>query len=442
MTVDSMASVTHKIRTVIRKILLGEAVFLRRVLILMSGSVLAQALPIAAAPILSRLFAPEHIGILGLYTAAISIGGTLSTLRYETAVLLPEEDMDAAAIVVLSIGTSFVFGLIFTIIFLLDGNILHLIGLEHMESLWGWIPPGIVLISVFQVLSIWTVRSLRFSGLAFSRISQSASTAIAQVAAGFFKAGAFGLLAGQVLGQIIGVFVMAKNLWLKDRVKFVSLNTANIKKVAIIYRRFPLLSLPAGLSNVLANYIPLFLIGSYFGPAAVGFYALTQRVLAAPVALIGNAVLDVFKERAASDYRIHGSCRKLYRKIFLALSILSVPPSLLLFLFAPPLFAWVFGETWREAGEYARLLSPLLLIRFVASPLSYVFFIAQRQNIDLVWQLCLLFVGIITIAAGRGHVTPHLSIGFFSAGFSLMYIIYIILSYYYAKSPTSKEEAL
>ncbi len=75
----------------------------------------------------------------------------------------------------------------------------------------------------------------------------------------------------------------------------------------------------------------------------VGFYALTQRVLAAPVAIIGNAVLDVFKERAAADFRESGSCRSLYRKTLAALAAMAVGPCSLLFALGPEMFAWVFG---------------------------------------------------------------------------------------------------
>jgi len=47
--------------------------FARNVLTLISGSVLAQIIAVAAAPILTRLYSPEEFGILALYTSIVTM---------------------------------------------------------------------------------------------------------------------------------------------------------------------------------------------------------------------------------------------------------------------------------------------------------------------------------------------------------------------------------
>jgi len=413
-----------------------QGTFVRRVATLLAGSAIAQALPILVAPLLTRLFGPGQMGQLGLYLAAATILGTVVTLRYENAMLLPQESADAASLLVLTVSASIGLSLMVGVVLLVAGESFRdRIGLGPLGALWVWIPIGAALLGIFQVLNAWQIRSQRFTRLAVAKVAQAAGMAAIQVVAGFARLGAVGLCVGQVAGQFLGVMVASRDLLRLDRSLLSSVRLSGMRRVAGQFRRFPAYSLPADLINVLANQLPLFLMGHYFGPIAVGFYALTQRVLAAPVAMVGNAVLDVFKERAAADFRERGDCRPLFRRTLRVLCFLALPPSLLLFAFGPDLFAWVFGREWREAGEYARLLAPMLLVRFVASPLSYVFYIAEKQSADLAWQACLLVVTTAAVILGGFRDSPRLGIGLFSAAYSVMYIVYLFMSYRFAKAP-------
>ena len=64
--------------------------YARNVITLMTGTGLAQAIPIAISPILTRLYSPEDFGTFGLYMAIVTIASVLVTGRYELAILLPK----------------------------------------------------------------------------------------------------------------------------------------------------------------------------------------------------------------------------------------------------------------------------------------------------------------------------------------------------------------
>ena len=66
--------------------------FLKNVSTLSFGSIFAQFLGILAAPILTRLFAPEEFGIAGLFASIAGVIGVFSCLRYELAIMLPSND--------------------------------------------------------------------------------------------------------------------------------------------------------------------------------------------------------------------------------------------------------------------------------------------------------------------------------------------------------------
>ncbi len=69
--------------------------FSRNVLTLMTGTTIAQAIPIAISPILTRIYTPEDFGVFALYMSVASLLSTLATGRYELAIMLPKKDEDA-----------------------------------------------------------------------------------------------------------------------------------------------------------------------------------------------------------------------------------------------------------------------------------------------------------------------------------------------------------
>ena len=67
--------------------------FSKNVLTLMTGATIAQAIPIAISPILTRIYTPEDFGIFALFIAITTIFGTIANGRYELAIMLPKNIM-------------------------------------------------------------------------------------------------------------------------------------------------------------------------------------------------------------------------------------------------------------------------------------------------------------------------------------------------------------
>ena len=91
-----------------------------------------------------------------------------------------------------------------------------------------------------------------------------------------------------------------------------------------------------------------------------------------------------------------------------------------------PLFALLFGEAWRAAGTVALWMLPMFTLRLVASPLSYMFYLTEKQHFDLAWQLTLLAMTVCTLTlAGTGRE----ALLAYSAGYSALYLVYLFLSH-------------
>jgi len=79
---------------------------------------------------------------------------------------------------------------------------------------------------------------------------------------------------------------------------------------------------------------------------------------------------------------------------------MGVVPFLILLFYSPELFILVFGEKWRQAGEFSQILSFLFFIQFVVSPLSSLILIAEKQKIDFYLQIYLVATVGISLLLG------------------------------------------
>ena len=66
------------------------------VLILGSGTAVAQLIGIVTMPIITRLYTPADLGVLAVYSSVLAIFGVGATFQYVDAFVLPKQDEDAA----------------------------------------------------------------------------------------------------------------------------------------------------------------------------------------------------------------------------------------------------------------------------------------------------------------------------------------------------------
>jgi len=408
--------------------------FAAHILTLMTGTALAQSIPILASPILSRLYSPQDFGIFAVYMAIVSMVSLVATGRYELSIMLPDDEESAASIFVFSFLIVLSVSLAtFILLLTFKGFLASFFDGRLAAVLLYLIPITVFFTGAYQLLNYWAIAKKKFSRLATNRVYQSGTATGFQLGSGLFTPGALGLVSGQVVGQCVGSGVLGWKTWKEDRDKLKSVTKENMICQAVRYKRFPLYSLLADFINTAANQVPNFLLSFFFGASTVGFFFLPQRVLGSPSSLIANSILDVFKERASRDYRTSGNCLDIYLKTFKHLLLISFLPFAALYFFTPVLIPFIFGAEWKIAGEYAQILSIMFFFRFVSSPLSYVLYIAERQNYDLIWQVFLFMFTVIAIGIGIYLNSAKISIACFALIYSAMYIVYLFLSYDAAK---------
>ncbi|MBV4503465.1 oligosaccharide flippase family protein [Pseudomonas sp. BW13M1] len=404
--------------------------YARNVITLMTGTSVAQAIPIAVSPILTRLYTPEQFGVFALFMAVASIAAVVVTGRYEQAILLPKEDTDAMQVVALSSFLSVFLSLfLLLIVCLFNAPISALLGSQEVGPWLYWVPLSTSLIGVYQSLNYWCNRKSQYKRLAISRTLQSGFSSGGQLAGGTAGVGLAGLVGGQVAGQLLALLALGRMVWREDRSDVRSVSRRGMLEWAVKYINFPKFLIVAHAFNTASSQMPVMLLSALFNASSAGFYTLTQRVLGAPISLVAGALGDVFRQEASRDYADLGNCKFVYLQTLKRLVVISLLPFLVFFFIAPDFFGLVFGEEWRVAGEYARVLMPMFFLRFVASPLSIVFVVAEAQRLDLAWQVLLFVLVVLAFLSGYYFSGAGLALVLFSAAYSVLFLINLYISY-------------
>ena len=398
--------------------LLPKGRFARSVTVLAGGAALAQALSLTASPFLTRLYTPDNFGVLGVYASFLSLFSGIAGLRYELAIPLPEEDAEALNILVLTffivIFSSCLVGLG---TWLFGSDIVRLANVEALEPYLWLLPLSVLMVGMYQTFNYWAVRKKTFAELAQTRLNQGLGLVTTQLGLGLFSVGPIGLILGQVVGQAAGVGTLFRSAYTEHAHLLKDVRGVTLLSEAKRYKQFPLYTTWAGFANTLSTQLPTLLFAALFSPAIAGFYMFANRILNAPLSLLGQAVGQVFHGDAAQARR-EGMLAPQTLQAFKQLIRLGVGPLILFTVAGPDIFRVVFGETWRIAGVYAQWLTPWLIIVFITSPLSTLVSVLEYQAQGLIFQLILLGVRVFVIVVGAALGGASLAVALYGgAGF-------------------------
>lgn len=390
--------------------LLPKNSFAQGVSVLVGGTVSAQALMVLASPILTRLYSPEDFGLLAVYGSILIFFTVIASLRYELAIPITEKDCEALNLVKISIVLVFIISFISILFVYFLGEYLAIkVNKPQLEFYLWLLPLGIMTIGLYNTFNYWSLRNRKFKTIAKTKFAQSVVSLLVQFSC--FKLSALALILGQISGQAFGTSSLSKSTILSP--DFRKWDIKSLKKTIIKYKKFPIFSTWEGLINAAGTQLPPLFFALLFSANAAGLYMLANRVLATPMALIGGAVANVFLTNAADAYR-NNKLYMIFEAVYTKLVYIVMPIMLVLIIDAPQLFSLVFGQDWKDAGEIARWLTPWLSTVFIASPLSTLFSVVDKQKQGMYFQCIMLLFRIVGISIGFYYKDLILAIALFS----------------------------
>lgn len=372
--------------------------FRKNVIVLTSGTAMAQAIPLAIMPYLTRVYSPAEFAVLASFTALVSVLAVIVAARYELTIMQSKDTVEANHRAVLSLVAIAVSAILWGVLAaFFSPAVSGVMGQPALQPWLIWLPLPLMMMGMVQTFSSWLNFHKRYRDIAIGRVAQATMTAAINIGGGVWKSGAAGLL----LGYMAGLTCAALYFWQKTKLHWRDVREANIPDLARRYAEYPLYSAPAALLDVASSYAVIFIIGSFYSAEILGQFFLAHRLLLVPMILVGAGVAQVFFQHAVECRSRGDSLRPILINTSRKLLLYSFPLFVLFVIFAPTLFAFALGETWRTAGEFARIVAFGYWMRLAVSPVSTVFLALNRLKTGTLWQVAYFVTsyGVLGVAA-------------------------------------------
>ncbi|QLE02359.1 oligosaccharide flippase family protein [Galbibacter sp. BG1] len=369
--------------------------FFKNISLQVFTTAIAQVIPVAAMPLLTRLYSEQEFGIYATFLAVamvlqVAVGG-----RYQFAIVVPKRDKDALDLFTLSVLLTIAYFVIsFVVVLFLVSNQVTIFNISKVYLL---VPFYVLFFGIWSSVSNYSIRRKKFRYNAFSKIYQSLTYVISGLIFGALSVKYYGLISARVGGLMMSSFY----LWKKVIINFRSIKVKDLLEVGVKYLDYPKYGILPALMNTIAMQSIIFVFTHFYSKSDLGYFGLTNLVLNAPLALIGQSFRDIFYQRIA--YLINNKFYKkgyaFFKRSALGLFLIGLPISLLIIFLGEEIFSIIFGDNWSRSGYFGSIMAFSFLIRLIASPLSSVFNAIGRVKLVAVWQsvyffstLCLMYL--------------------------------------------------
>ena len=392
----------------------------RNTSMLISGTALAQLIPILLQPILRRYYTPEIFGAYAVYLSLVGILIIISSFKYELAIILPRKNKEALNIVLLAQLLNFIFNLVvFCLIVAFKYRILKLLNLstEYLMFLY-LVPLGTFLYNLYISINYWLIRQKAFFSVSLNKFVRRGSEGSFQI---LFKW--TGVTGGLLLGDIIGhiadnisglIQAARKNFRISD----FSIN--KLKYVAKKYGEYPRYNLVPSFMSACSFLLPMIFINKFFSTENAGYFDLSKLLLSLPFALIATSISNVLLQRISEKFRNTISFKKELSSMFLVVLTIAVIEVIVISLFGVDLFRIIFGMKWIISGEISTILVWSYAFNFITSSFSSIFISMKKIKLLSIWQL-IYFISILSLILFRNS-------GFMS--FLKIYVFIEIMCYF------------
>lgn len=396
-------------------------------LAILSGTSLAQVLALLAAPFLARIFSPADFGVFAIVLSVSFTAGSVAALRFEMAIPLARDDRDAHGLLVLGLCALFITGTLGLVSVLsFGGAAASLLNAPDVQP-WLLLAPLLsTFLGLILLLSQMAVRQRRYAAIGRRSVLQQVLTISVQLTAGLAHVRPGGLIVGLAAGQAGAVLSLLSGAGLRSEDARAGRVPGRLRFLLKRYRNCPLFLTPSGLANALGQQGPLLLMAFFYSTSVAGLFGLAQRVLLVPISSIGQSVSQVYLGELA---RMNEGSAKRSRDLFISTSrrlcVISATLTIPIFLCAPALFQFVFGDRWASSGDYGRAIALTLFAQLVVAPVSQTLVMLERQVTQMWWDFGRLILTAAAVALPAAAGQPSIVTAWVLSGSSAF--AYLIL---------------
>ncbi|MFN0128175.1 MAG: lipopolysaccharide biosynthesis protein [Verrucomicrobiales bacterium] len=352
-SIHQMTSMAQSWR--LRLLELRDSRYFRGSMGLAGGVLLAQGIAFAGGTVLARLYVKETQDAYAAFVALVTTVVPIATLRYDVGVVMPEDEEDGADVFRLSVLLALAASVLSVAVVVLGG----LFGWQTWSHL-GWLPPALLAQAVSASVIGWCNRRHFFAMQTTAKVVQAAAFPLLAGVAWWYGGAVPGhLTAAYALASVLGALIIAYALArtgtaprLRPGVFVLNRLVAQARR----YRLLPLVNLPMYAVNT-ASLGTLVWSLQYFPSGTSACFMLVMQILRVPVVLLGMSIGQVLTARSARLISQPQQLRRLALRTAMGLTLAGMALAVFFSLFGPWTFTLVYGQGWRQAGEYSQWLS-------------------------------------------------------------------------------------
>lgn len=395
--------------------------FIKNIILLSGGSLMAQCINFIAAPLMTRFFSADDIGIFTYITTIAYIFTPIICLRYEKAIILEHDKENVYSLIKISayLGT--------ILSFLTCGGYVLYFWLTNKSTLQHYLPILILLLllsGVTNICNAYNTWKQQYSILTKVSVYRALVNLLTVVIFGLGKLSVFGLLAGHTITQMVGLWQQGRNIYL-HRKSILRKQYAELMLLLKKYKGLPLYSVPAIFLNNVSYLSVNFFIADLYGMECLAYYSLSFRLLGVPLSMISNNIGSVFYEKAGKEYADKGNFTEIFLKTFWMCVWMSIPIFGIIYFIAPDFCVVYFGPEWKVAGDYVRIMCILFAVRFLFSPLTVGILIMKKNKVEMFCQMGFCFISVLTyLLAASMAWNIELYLYVMATGFAIVYCVF------------------
>ena len=374
--------------------------FVRDFLTLFTGSTLSQLILFLLIPVLSRLYTEEMFGLYFVFMSIAMIFKLMTTLRFELAIVLPDNDKDAINTVVISLLINVIMTTVISIALLFLYDIINsLLGKKNLGIYLYLIPVFTFISGIYVTFNYWSNREKYYKNISGSKVIKSVSVGGWNLAWGYSAFKNIGLIPGQIIGTFLSSLFLVVQSYKRMKLLLKYVSITRMKFLIKKYKEIPIFNTSINVTVTASNEIPLLMLSAFFGVGIVGLYGMGNKLIATPADLVSRSVGQVFFKRATEIYNSGGNIYNFLKKTYLNLlkiALLLFIPAFILTFF----LGFILGHDWEDAGTYAGILIPLIFLKFLNNPVSSIFTILNEQRNLFKYYIVVLVMRISAIYIG------------------------------------------
>jgi O-antigen/teichoic acid export membrane protein len=392
---------------------------------LLGAGVLVRLLWFALLPLATRVFAPQAFAAMAWFMSALSVIAVVATLRLELTIPGARTHEDALRSSRLALMCSLAISAGLCVVLLSGyGTRFALSSGWPLSVNWLYVLPVAVLLnSILLVRVAHMTRDHQLPLISLVKVVQGVAIAGCLVALMLRPAGA-----SLVIAQTGGLLFGAAAAWWFSTWSTRSETSTPTDYDQPVSRSAAILNTVPAAMDAAAVALPVLMVGWLYAPADLEQYGFTRRLLGGLAALASAAGYTTILAHASRAVREGRPIWGDIKPIVLLFTASATVMLLVVLLGGGPLFAFVFGETWRASGDLARFMIPATALQLVATALSAVLVATGRFGLLSLWQIASLVV-IGTLALAGALRFEHWVALVSAAEFSL-YAAYIAVSVY------------